>query len=167
MNFLQVAILHCYDANLTASFAAGPFPFGLAFDGCHIWVANNSGNNVGKLRASDGADLGTSPVGAFPEGVAFDGARIWVTNFGSNNVTRLRASDGAAQGTFATGAGPEGVVFDGVNIWIADGSSNTVTKLRAAPATASISVRLLPAPFHSAWRSMEPMSGSRTRTLTM
>src|SRR5678815_2049405 len=95
MNFLQVAILRWYHANLTAGFAVGPFPFGLAFDGAHIWVANNSGNSVSRLRACDGASLGTFAVGTFPEGVAFDGACIWVTNFGSDNVTRLRASDGS------------------------------------------------------------------------
>ncbi len=109
MNFLQIAILRWYHANLTASFAAGPFPFGLAFDGANIWVANNSANTVSRLRACDGANLGTFEVGTFPEGVAFDGANIWVTNFGGNSVTWLRGSDGTNLGTFATGTGPEGV----------------------------------------------------------
>ena len=76
MNFLQVAILRWYQANLTASFAVGPFPFGLAFDGAHMWVANNSGNSVSKLRACDGASLGTFAVGTFPEGVAQRSAHL-------------------------------------------------------------------------------------------
>jgi hypothetical protein len=37
-------------------------------------------SDVNKLRASDGALLGTYPVGSFPESVAFDGANIWVAN---------------------------------------------------------------------------------------
>jgi hypothetical protein len=66
MNVLQVAILRWYHANLTASFAVGPFPFGLAFDGATIWVANNTGNNVSRLRACDGANLGTRCCGDSP-----------------------------------------------------------------------------------------------------
>ena len=59
-----------------------------------------------KLRASDGANLGTFPVGDEPNGVAFDGANIWVANFGSDNVTKLRASDGTNLGTFPVGKWP-------------------------------------------------------------
>jgi len=51
------------------------------FDGAHIWVTNYGDGSVTKLRASDGATLGTFPVGYdFPTGIAFDGANIWVTN---------------------------------------------------------------------------------------
>jgi len=67
MNFLQIAILRWYNANLTASFAAGPFPFGIAFDGVNIWVANNRGNNVSKLRACDGAIWGHLPWALSPK----------------------------------------------------------------------------------------------------
>jgi DNA-binding beta-propeller fold protein YncE len=52
----------------------------VAFDGSSIWVANWNSNNVTKLRASDGAALGTFAVGANPLGVAFDGSSIWVAN---------------------------------------------------------------------------------------
>src|ERR1700680_3023816 len=76
----QIAILHWYAANQTTAFAVGVNPEGVAFDGANIWVANNGSNTVTKLRASDGANLGTFAVGGGPEGVAFDGANIWVTN---------------------------------------------------------------------------------------
>ena len=79
---------------------------GIAFDGANIWVANYGSNNVTKLRASDGAILGTYAVGSNPVGIAFDGANIWVTNSGSDNVSKLRASDGAVLGTYAVGNGP-------------------------------------------------------------
>jgi DNA-binding beta-propeller fold protein YncE len=52
-------------------------------------VANNNGNNVSKLRASDGVNLGTFSVGSAPENVAFDGANIWVSNSVSNTVSKL------------------------------------------------------------------------------
>ena len=131
-NALQLAILRWYPAGQAASFPVGTDPAGMAFDGANIWVANDGSNNVTKLRASDGANLGTFAVGSQPFGVAFDGANIWVANFGSNNVTKLRASDGANLGTFAVGAVPNGVAFDGANIWVANVGSNNVTKLRAS-----------------------------------
>ncbi len=70
-------------------FAVGAGPQGVAFDGANIWVTNNSGNTVSKLRASDGAVLGTFAVGSGPSGVAFDGANIWVADQGSNTVSKL------------------------------------------------------------------------------
>src|ERR1700674_557455 len=47
-NPLQIGILHWYNANQTASFAAGSAQFGLtlAFDGLHIWVPNYNSNTV-------------------------------------------------------------------------------------------------------------------------
>jgi len=117
---------------LNRSFPVGSFPEGVAFDGANIWVANDASNNVSKLRASDGANLGTFAVGAFPVGVAFDGANIWVANGTGASVSKLRASDGANLGTFAVGAVPLGVAFDGANIWVANFNSNDVTKLQAS-----------------------------------
>lgn len=111
--------------------AVGSFPSSIAFDGANLWVTNN-GSEVTKLRATDGAILGTFGVGSGPFGVAFDGANIWVANQNSNNVTKLRASDGAPLGTFSVGTTPVGLAFDGANIWVANFGSNTVTKLRAS-----------------------------------
>jgi hypothetical protein len=46
---------------------------------------------VTKLRASNGAFLGTYPVGLRPDMVAFDGSNVWVTNDGGG-VTRIGAT---------------------------------------------------------------------------
>jgi hypothetical protein len=108
-------------------FAVGSIPVGVAFDGANIWVTNNNGNTVTKLRASDGANLGTFPAGPNPGGVAFDGLNIWVTNSLASSVTKLRASDGLNLGTFPTRT-PESVAFDGANVWAA--GLGLVTKLR-------------------------------------
>ena len=129
LNPRQVALLRWYEANNTGkTFAAGPNPRYIAFDGANIWVTNGGTNRVTKLRASDGQVLGTFAVGNGPQGIAFDGANIWVTNTNSNNVTKLRATDGQVLGTFAVGNGPQGIAFDGANIWVVNGSSNTVSK---------------------------------------
>jgi len=79
-NPLQVALLRWYPANLTTSFPVGAGPIGVAFDGASIWVTNADGNNVTKLKASDGTVLGTFNVGNYSAGMAFDGANIWVVN---------------------------------------------------------------------------------------
>jgi hypothetical protein len=109
-----------------------PDPQGIAFDGGHLWIASCCNNSVYKLRASDGAKLGSFTVGVGAEGVAFDGSNIWVANVASGTVTKLRASDGANQGTFTAGTGPRRLAFDGSNIWVANNGSGNVTKLRAS-----------------------------------
>jgi hypothetical protein len=131
-NPFQVALLKWYPGNQSATFAAGTHPYGVAFDGASMWVANNGTNNVMKLRASDGELVGTFPVGLNPEGVAFDGANIWVGNQGANTLTKLRASDGMSSGPFGVGSLPAALVFDGANIWTANFGSANVTKLRAS-----------------------------------
>ena len=114
----------------------GAGPRGVAFDGANIWTANASVGTVTKLRASDGACVGTCTfaVGAGPNGVVFDGTNIWTVNQSANSVTKLRASDGACVGTctFPVGSSPRGIAFDGANIWTANLLSSTVTKLRAS-----------------------------------
>src|SRR5215472_10264045 len=80
----QVATLHWYPANTTTSFpvgtAFGRNPVGVTFDGVNIWVANTNDGSVTKLRATDGAVLGTfvldSPGSGGPAGIAFDGTNI-------------------------------------------------------------------------------------------
>ena len=124
LNPLQIATLHWDSANqVTTQFTVGTAPSGIAFDGASMWVANGASNTVNKLRASDGAMLGTFAVPAQPGGVAFDGANVWITNVQGGIVTKLRASDGAHLGTFSTGrgsTGPLGIAFDGANVWVAD-----------------------------------------------
>ncbi len=134
INREQIALLKWYAANQTTSFATPGGSSGVVFDGASIWVANLGPNSVSKLRASDGAVLGTFPVGDSPVAVAFDGANIWVGNQNSRNVNKLRASDGTVLGTFAVGTTIRhlGVAFDGTNIWVTNNGDNSVSKLRAS-----------------------------------
>src|SRR5205814_8799347 len=81
------------------TFAVGIDPVALAFDGTFIYVANNTSNNVTRIRASTGAVDGTIAVGSHPSALAFDGTFIYVANSLSNSVTRIRASSGAVEST--------------------------------------------------------------------
>jgi hypothetical protein len=130
-NLLQhkAALLQWYRQD----YFVGGLPRTAAFDGTNVWVTNSFDGTVRKLRATDGAVLGTFAVGNSPDEIAFDGANIWVTNNVDGTVSKLRASDGAQQGgPFAVGTAPIGIAFDGANIWVANEGSNTVSKLRAS-----------------------------------
>src|SRR6202035_3883971 len=75
----KIAQLHWYVANLSSPyFDVGSQPYGLCFDGANLWAANFGGNTVTKVRANDGAVLGTFTVGSQPYGVTYDGASVWV-----------------------------------------------------------------------------------------
>ncbi len=139
-NPMQLAMLQWYKAaDVPTHFTAGGDinqPYDLAFDGAHIWVANEGGGSVTELNASDGSKVGTFTAAgdiSFPIGLAFDGAHIWVANVGS--VTELNASDGSKVGTFTAGGDihrPTALAFDGAHIWAANNTGNSVTELNAS-----------------------------------
>ena len=71
--------------------AYGNNPWGVAFDGSHIWVANYAGDSVSKIDAVTGGVVATIAVGNSPIGVAFDGSHIWVANYGGASVSKIPA----------------------------------------------------------------------------
>jgi len=72
----KVALLKWFPAYETTSFAVGKSPTGVAFDGANIWVTNQYGSSVTKVRANDGTNLGTFTTGSGPTGIAFDEANM-------------------------------------------------------------------------------------------
>src|SRR5580704_5194687 len=113
----SVSILRWYAINQTAAeFSVGQQPAGAAFDGANMWVANSQSGSVTKLRAADGAALGTFIVGGTPSWMTFDGANMWVNN--GSSLVKLRASDGRPLGAFDVGASPQQMAFDGASIWV-------------------------------------------------
>ncbi len=74
---------------VVGTYSVGTNPYGVAFDGTNIWVANQTSSSVTKLLASSGAVVGTYTLGAGGSGVLFDGANIWVTNFSGNTVIKM------------------------------------------------------------------------------
>ena len=112
-----------------ATYRAGDGPSALAFDGSNIWVANEFGDSVTKLSASDGGTLGTFPVGDGPRALVFDGQSVWVANTNDGTLTRL-SLDGTVTGTFLVGAGPLALAVEGEHIWVANNSEQTITRVR-------------------------------------
>ena len=100
---------------------------GVAFDGVHIWVANQVANNVTRLTR-DGVTTGTFPVETAPAGVVFDERAIWVTNSGSNTVSQLDYTNWLLIGSYTVGNSPAGICFDGNAVWIAKKTSNNLLR---------------------------------------
>lgn len=126
---------------------------GIAFDSStnSVWVSCGGINAVAKIRASDGAPLGSFSVNTAPQGVAFDPwtASVWVADSSNNHVYKFRASDGASLGNFAVANGAHGVAYDqGTNsVWVA-GTSGSVTKLDVVTGLTSATYGLSgPAPY--------------------
>ncbi len=122
-------------------------PLYIAFDGKRLWIANNSTNTVGRIRASDGALAGEFPVGAAPSGVAVgigNGGTgvVWVTNTGDGSVSVLDASDGSAitGSPVAIGGEPHEVMYDGTFAWVSDAAGTRVVKLLGTQVVGSFNV---------------------------
>lgn len=119
----------------TISLGASDSPVGIAFDGSHIWVANNNTDDVSKIDPATNSLVATVPVGSGPYGVAFDGTHVWVTNADSNNVTKINpAGNGSVVATVTAGTSPTGIGFDGTYIWVTNSGSASVSKIHAGGA---------------------------------
>jgi hypothetical protein len=85
-----------------------------------------------KLRASDGANLGSFNFIDHPAGIAFDGSNVWIAIPTDGSLVKLRVSDGANLGLFPTTGLTFAVAFDGSNIWATLLNSGKVTRLLPA-----------------------------------
>lgn len=113
----DVTKLRANDGLNLGTFAVGPHPIAVSFDGTHLWVVNSDNNTVTKLRASDGSNQGAFPAGSGPKGVVSDGVNVFVSTV--NGILKLRASDGAALTTLGSpNIKPSGLAFDGRYLWV-------------------------------------------------
>jgi hypothetical protein len=102
----------------------------MAFDGTNIWVVNLMYNTVTKLRASDGAKLGSFFTDLSADAVAVHGPNVFVSHQAANSLSVLRASDGGYLGEVDLGGYPRGLLAVGSHLWVTGGGgSNTVSKL--------------------------------------
>ncbi len=131
----QVALLKWYSEPagwVPASVTVGTGPWGVAFDGSHIWVANESTGNVSEIDVAGHTVINTVTVGGNPIGVAFDGSHIWVSNV---NDTVSEISDTPTPtviNTVTVGSDPGAVAFDGSHIWVSNDAANTVSEIDVA-----------------------------------
>ena len=71
-------------------------PSEVAFDGSHLWVANQGGDSVTLVNTFDGSLARVLSGGGYgfnaPVRIAFDGKDMWVTNSAGNSVTEINAA---------------------------------------------------------------------------
>ncbi len=107
-------------------------PYGIAFDGESVWVANGSDNTVQRIPVATATPGPPISVGLAPDGLAFDGANIWVANQLGNSVQKIPVSTGVPGGPIAVGVAPIALAFDGTSIWVTNAGDGTVQKIPVA-----------------------------------
>lgn len=93
---------------LVATFPVGDGPFGIAFYGGSLWVANFGSSNVMKLSVT-GMLTGTYKAGDGPLAAVCSDGVVYVVNNGGDSVTKLNATDGANLGSISVGRSPIGI----------------------------------------------------------
>ena len=101
------------------TFTAGPNPYGIAFDGTNMWVANtdlsvDGGAGDVTVLSTEGMPPRTIPFpqGSNPYAIAFDGTNMWVASI-DGNVVALSSNGDMTGLTFHVGTTPKGIAFDG------------------------------------------------------
>jgi len=119
-------------ADRTADYAVGAGAEFSAFDGTHVWVANQFSDTVSKVNISNGSVAANYPVTGNPLGIAYDGRRIWVSRYAANEVVAMDPFTGQITATIKTEKGPGFLLYSGNSIWVANRLSSSVQKINAS-----------------------------------
>ena len=116
----------------------GLHPIGIASDGADLWVANQSGNTVSRVRASDGKllDTWTGDVQDFPTAVLVAMGRVFVTGgYAPGILFMIDPSQpaGPLVPVATIGGIPSAITFDGSRIWTANEGSVSIVTPGASP----------------------------------
>ena len=109
----------------------GPCPTGLAFDGKHLWLADDFTDKIYKIDPETGNVLSSfeSP-GHHPEGLAWDGQFLWHIDSGEKLMYKLDPETGRALSILESNSpNPRDLAWDGEYLWIADFRSDTLLKV--------------------------------------
>jgi len=102
----------------TIALAAGASPWGMCYDGTHIWIANSGNHTMSLLSpiddsvASFALQAGDSPT--FP---IFDGRTVWVNARGRSLLLQIDLETKATLNALPSGGSAGEVVFDGYSIY--------------------------------------------------
>jgi transglutaminase-like putative cysteine protease len=109
----------------------GPLPTGLAFDGQHLWLADDFTDKIYKIDPETGRILlSFDSPGHHPEGLAWDGQYLWHIDSGEKLMYKLDPETGKALSILESNSpNPRDLAWDGEYIWIADFRSDTLLKV--------------------------------------
>jgi hypothetical protein len=101
----------------------GPSPKGLAWDGSHLWVADDSTDTIYRINPADGRIVSTIPSpGGRPWGIAWDGSHIWVAENEKKSLFKLNPATGEIVHTIAAeypSIELRPLAWDGKSLWSA------------------------------------------------
>lgn len=114
----------CY--NIINSFASpGPSPWGLAWDGSFLWVADDSTDTLYKLNPVDGLIISSFQTpGPEPRGLTWDGTQLWCLDNNSLKIFKIDTTKRAAISSLPapgsqTNRPVGGLTWDGQYLWSA------------------------------------------------
>lgn len=109
----------------------GPRPTGLAFDGRHLWLADDFTDKIYKIDPESGETLlSFDSPGHHPQGLAWDGRHLWHIDSGERLLYKLDPETGKALSVLESNSpNPRGLAFDGEYVWIADFRSDILIKV--------------------------------------
>jgi hypothetical protein len=109
----------------------GPRPTSLAFDGRHLWLADEFTDKIYKIDPETGKILlSFDSPGHHPEGLAWDGECLWHIDSGERLLYRLDPETGRALSILESNSpNPRDLAWDGEYVWIADFRSDILIKV--------------------------------------
>jgi hypothetical protein len=103
--------------------APGSQPWGMTFDGEHLWVVDFAERRISKLDPTTGTELATyptpDPVGGC-KGVTWDGSYLYVMGWTSPVIYKMDRQ-GQLIDTIPLGSGGGGIAWDGQHFWVPGG----------------------------------------------
>jgi len=103
----------------------GSFPILVESDGADLWVANNDGDSISRVRASDGKLLETWTGAISAAGVLSAKGLIFVNGFlDPGKLYQIDPTQPVSAVTtlaISLGNSPAGIAFDGARVWTANG----------------------------------------------
>ncbi|MEZ6197264.1 MAG: hypothetical protein R3F20_16300 [Planctomycetota bacterium] len=102
--------------------APGPSPYGLAWDGQHLWVSDKKESRIYKVNPENGQALLTIPFEGDLAGCAWDGKHFWQADDRTKTVCQIDAENGKILLALACDLGDAhfgGICHDGHDLWIA------------------------------------------------
>ncbi len=107
---------------------------GLAFDGKHLWLANQ--DIAGDPRLIYQVDPFTGAVlrsfaspSSVSSGLTFDGKSLWHVDYSLNMLWEIDRVTGAVINSVVLGDQPKGITFDGKYVWIAYRTDLTIRQV--------------------------------------
>ena len=99
----------------------GPSPYGLAWDGVHLWVNDDSTDTIYKLNPIDGSIISFFPTpGPVPTGLTWDGTHLWCQDSILDSIYKIDSTDASVIKSIPAPSNfVFGLTWDGNYLWSA------------------------------------------------